>query len=165
MGDHAENRHRDDLETGPQGTRVFRREEIERYFADHDMESNISAGDPSGASLTGVNGDFKDRRFDVPTGRSTVGRSSTNNIVVDSDTVSLVHARILQKGDEWWILNLLSTNGTYVNDRKITDSQLHDGDRIHFGDAEFVFHIPQRQTRRGLSWLVRLGRKLASLFS
>lgn len=163
MGDHAENTHRDNADTGPQGTRVFKREHIDQYFAKHDLESNMAAGAASGAALIGVSGDFRDRRFDIPTGRSTIGRSSTNNIVVDSDSVSLVHARILQKEDAWWVLNLLSTNGTYVNHMKVTDSRLQDGDRLHFGDAEFIFHVAEPAGKPGLNWLFKLGRKLRSL--
>lgn len=164
MGDHAENRHQDKLKTGPQGTRVFKREDIDRQFATRDLESNLYVGEPSGAALIGVNGSFTNRRFEIPLGRSTVGRSSTNSIVVDSDSVSMVHARILQKDDEWWVLNLLSTNGTYVNNRKVTDARLHDGDRLHFGDAEFIFHNPEPRKPAGLGWLFRLGRALRSLF-
>lgn len=163
MGDHAENRHRDNADTGPQGTRVFKREDIDEYFAKHDLEPSMAAGAASGAALIGVSGDLRNHRFDVPTGRSTVGRSSTNNIVIDSNSVSLVHARILQKEDEWWVLNLLSTNGTYVNHRKVTDSRLQDGDRLHFGDAEFIFHVAEPATASGLNWLFKLGRKLRSL--
>lgn len=165
MGDHAENKHEDNIGTGPQGTRVFKREEINQYFAENDIQPNVSAGDPSGAALIGVNGAFKDRRYEIPTGRSTIGRSSTNSIVIDSDSVSLVHARLLQKDDEWWVLNLLSTNGTFVNHRKVTDSRLHHGDRIHFGDAEFIFQNPEPQGPPGLRWLSRLGRRLRHLFS
>lgn len=165
MGDQAEKRHQDKTKTGPQGTRVFKRGEIDRYLAEHDIESNISAGAPSGASLIGVNGRFRDQRFEIPTGRSTVGRSSTNNIVVESDSVSMVHARIIQKDKEWWVLNLLSTNGTFVNHRKVTDSRLHDGDHIHFGDAEFIFHDPGPQGPAGLGWLFKLGGRLRSLFA
>lgn len=164
MGDHAENRHEDKLKTGPQGTRVFKREDINRQFAKRDQESNLYVGEPSGAALIGVNGSFANRRFEIPSGRSTVGRSSTNSIVVDSDSVSMVHARILQKDDEWWVLNLLSTNGTYVNNRKVTDARLHDGDRLHFGDAEFIFHHPEPRKPAGLGWLFSLGRALRSLF-
>ncbi|MDZ7841634.1 MAG: FHA domain-containing protein [Gammaproteobacteria bacterium] len=162
MADRADERQQDGVETGPQGTRVFKRDHIDHYFPHHGAASGKTEPVPSGAALIGVNGSFRNRRFEIPTGRSTVGRSSTNNIVVDSDSVSMVHARLLQKGGEWWVLNLLSTNGTYVNHRKVTDSKLRDGDRLHFGDAEFIFHIPTPRPA-GLGWLVRLGRKLRSL--
>lgn len=162
MGERADDRHHDKVETGPQGTRVFKRGHFDQYFADRGSPPARSAPVPSGAALIGVNGSFRERRFEIPAGRSTIGRSSTNNIVIDADSVSMVHARILQKDDEWWILNLLSTNGTYVNERKVTDSRLRDGDRIHFGDAEFVFQNPKPRPA-GLGWLVRLGRKLRSL--
>lgn len=164
MGDRAENTHQNKIKTGPQGTRVFKREDIDRHLAARDLESNFPGEEPSGAALIGINGSFTDQRFEIPTGRSTVGRSSTNSIVLDSDSVSMVHARLLQKDNEWWVLNLLSTNGTYVNDRKVTDAKLHDGDRLHFGDAEFIFHNPEPQAPVGVGWLFKLGRKLRSLF-
>jgi hypothetical protein len=162
MADRADKSQHDEVETGPQGTRVFKRDHIDQYFSHHGTPPGKAEPVPSGAALIGVSGSFRNRRFEIPTGRSTVGRSSTNNIVVDSDSVSMVHARLLQKDGEWWVLNLLSTNGTYVNQRKITDSKLRDGDRLHFGDAEFIFQNSKPQPA-GLGWLIRLGRKLRSL--
>ncbi|MFZ0487314.1 MAG: FHA domain-containing protein, partial [Arenicellales bacterium] len=73
--------------------------------------------------------------------------------------------RIFQKDDEWWVLNLLSTNGTYVNNRKVTDSMLHDGDRIRFGEAEFTFRKPRRNSISRYDWLRNIGRRFLSLFS
>jgi len=162
MSDHAENRHPDKPATGPHGTRVFKRDHIDQYLAGGEPEPT-AASVPSGTALIGVSGRFRNRRFEIPTGRSTVGRSSTNTIVIDSDSVSLVHARILQKDDEWWVLNLLSTNGTYVNHRKVTDSRLHHGDHLHFGGVEFVFHNPEPKTITGLGWLFALSRRLRKL--
>lgn len=162
MADRADQKEQDGVETGPQGTRVFKRDHIDQYFAHHGAASAKTEPVPSGAALIGVNGSFQNRRFEIPAGRSTVGRSSTNNIVVESDSVSMVHARLLQKDGEWWVLNLLSTNGTYVNRRKVTDSKLRDGDRLHFGDAEFIFRNSKPRPA-ALGWLFRLGRRLRSL--
>lgn len=130
-----------DADTGPQGTRVFRREDIKRHIGEHQPESGASADTASNAVLVGVNGALKDRRISIPGGRSTLGRDATNNIIVDDDSVSLVHARLVEKNGEWRVLNLLSTNGTWVNDRKVSDGVLRDGDTICFGQAAFVFHI------------------------
>lgn len=163
MGDHAEHKQYDDIDTGPQGTRVFQRHDIERYFAQRRMESNESHDTRSSAAFVGVDGAVRDRRFEIPAGRSTVGRSSTNNIVIDADSVSLVHARVLQKDGEWWVLNLLSTNGTYVNHRKVTDSRLRNGDHVRFGEVELIFHSREPIKTKGSRWLRNLRDKLRAL--
>lgn len=163
MGNKLENRHQTGAQTGPHGTRVFDPADIQRSFGNQRAISTSPAGRVSGATLTGLNGRLQDRQLAIPAGRSTVGRSPGNDIVVDVDSVSHVHARFVQRGDEWWILNLLSTNGTFVNDDKVTDTRLRDGDRIQFGDARFVFHNPQPKRRPGLGWLYRLGGLLRAL--
>lgn len=163
MANSAEKPEQNDINTGPQGTRVFKREDVDRYFAARDVQAAAESGDSSGATLTGLFGAFKGLHFDIPTGRSTVGRNRTNTIVVDHDSVSLVHARIFQKDDEWWVLNLLSTNGTFVNGRKVTDSLLHDGDHVRFGETEFIFHKP-RARMSVVGRLIGAGRRLISRF-
>lgn len=137
-------------DTGPQGTRVFRRRDIEQHIAERDRGSGPSGGGASGAVLVGVNGAFKDRRIDIPPGRSTLGRDITNNIIVDDDSVSLVHARLVEKNGDWRVLNLLSTNGTWVNSKKVSDGTLRDGDIVCFGRAEFVFHNTGERRAAGL---------------
>lgn len=145
----------EDNDTGPQGTRVFRREQIEQHIAERDSRAGASTTATSGAMLMGVNGAFKGKRLDLPSGRSTLGRDSTNNIVVNDDSVSLVHARLVEKDGEWRVLNLLSTNGTWVNNKKVSDWALRDGDTVCFGQAEFVFHSATRRSAEGFWSRVR----------
>ena len=137
-------------DTGPQGTRVFRREDIEQYIAERDGAPDAAAGSVSGAALVGVSGALKDRRIELPPGRSTLGRDATNNIIVDDDSLSLVHARLVEKDGTWRVLNLLSTNGTWVNNRKVSDGTLQHGDMVCFGQAEFVFHNTGKPRPAGL---------------
>lgn len=124
--------------TGPQGTRVVQRDD-EELVAERDRAAGASGEPDSGAVLMGINGALKGRRFNIPPGRSTLGRDATNNIVVEDDSVSLVHARLVDKNGQWRVLNLLSTNGTWVNNKKVSDSALRDGDSVCFGEAEFIF--------------------------
>ncbi|HSH43891.1 MAG TPA: FHA domain-containing protein [Arenicellales bacterium] len=126
--------------TGPQGTRVFRREDLQRHAPGGEERSGAGQRHASGAVLVGVSGAFRGQRIDVPSGRSTLGRDVANTIIVDDDSVSLVHARLVEKNGEWRVLNLLSTNGTWVNNRKVSDGILRNGDKVCFGQAEFVFH-------------------------
>lgn len=139
-----------ETDTGPQGTRVFRREDIKRHIEERGTDAAGSAGSASSAVLVGANGAFRGRRIDIPGGRSTLGRDATNNIIVTDDSVSLVHARLVEKNGEWRVLNLLSTNGTWVNSKKVSDGVLRDGDTVCFGQAEFVFHITSRSRPAGL---------------
>lgn len=136
--------------TGPQGTRVFRREDIQKHVTGHGGDSGAARGAVSGAALVGVNGPLKGKRIDIPPGRSTLGRDVANNIIVDDDSVSLVHARLVEKNGEWRVLNLLSTNGTWVNNRKVSDGALRNGDTVCFGEAEFVFQSARNTPPPGL---------------
>jgi predicted amidophosphoribosyltransferase len=57
--------------------------------------------------------------------------------------VSRRHAQLVHEGDSWYVVDLDSTNGTYVNGTEIAPQvrvPIQDGDRIGFGDAELVFH-------------------------
>jgi pSer/pThr/pTyr-binding forkhead associated (FHA) protein len=154
----------DRFDTGPQGTRVLRREAIDLHIRTRRNNPDESPQGRSGAALLGLGGNTANQRFDIPAGRSTVGRNGNNAIVVDDDSVSLVHARIIQKDDEWWVLNLLSTNGTFVNDRKVTDARLHHGDHVRFGQVEFMFHHSGPLGRSTLTRLRALWNRLAALF-
>ncbi len=155
MSDNPQRHDGRDADTGPQGTRVFRREDIKRHIDEHGSGSGASVNAASSAVLVGTNGKLKDRRVSIPGGRSTLGRDATNNIIVDDDSVSLVHARLVEKNGEWRVLNLLSTNGTWVNDRKVSDGVLRDGDTVCFGQAAFVFHIVGKRRPTGLWGRVR----------
>ena len=59
-----------------------------------------------------------------------IGRSSDLDMVLVEDMVSRKHARISMQGDQIWIEDLGSTNGTFVNGEKIKRARLKEGDQI-----------------------------------
>jgi pSer/pThr/pTyr-binding forkhead associated (FHA) protein len=64
----------------------------------------------------------------------TIGRAEKCHVVVDDTYVSQVHARFYANGDSYFIEDLGSTNGTYLNRRRITDpEELSRGDRVKIG--------------------------------
>lgn len=65
----------------------------------------------------------------------TVGRGTQSTILLDGDSVSRHHARLEKRGDEWWVVDCGSTNGTYVNDRPVTGVRLIEGDIIKIGST------------------------------
>jgi pSer/pThr/pTyr-binding forkhead associated (FHA) protein len=66
--------------------------------------------------------------------RMTVGTLESNDVVVDADGVSRVHAVFERFGDTWCVRDLGSRNGTFVNGRRIVGERgLHSGDEILLG--------------------------------
>ncbi|MFZ1401269.1 MAG: FHA domain-containing protein [Candidatus Promineifilaceae bacterium] len=87
-----------------------------------------------------------------PTGRAhtlteattMIGRAVENEIVVSSKRISREHARIVRDGWRVILEDVGSTNGTFLNDQRLTEPmQLRDGDQIKVGDVLFVFHDPE----------------------
>jgi len=70
---------------------------------------------------------------------ATIGRMLGNTVVIDDPRVSSFHAEIEQRSDgTLWIADLNSTNGTFVNDQPIRESQrLKAGDEVSIGDSRF----------------------------
>ena len=81
----------------------------------------------------------------LDSGRMTVGTLESNDVVVDGDGVSRVHAVFEQFGDAWCVRDLGSRNGTFVNGgRIIGERALHSGDEILLGRMRLLFHGPRR---------------------
>ena len=69
-----------------------------------------------------------------------IGRNEHNDIVINDSFVSSEHACITVRKHSYLLTDLASTNGTYVNDRKIeADMPLAPGDRIIVGPVTFKF--------------------------
>jgi diguanylate cyclase (GGDEF)-like protein len=74
-----------------------------------------------------------------------IGRGADCAIQVDRDSVSRKHAKVVRAGNatdgRWQVVDLNSTNGSYVNDAQITECALRDGDLLKIGNAIFKFLI------------------------
>jgi pSer/pThr/pTyr-binding forkhead associated (FHA) protein len=71
-------------------------------------------------------------------GAASIGRDSDNQVVVDETTVSGRHAAIVYREGRWWIEDLGSKNGTWVNDRQVQRPQpLNPGDVLQVGRVSF----------------------------
>jgi pSer/pThr/pTyr-binding forkhead associated (FHA) protein len=66
----------------------------------------------------------------------TVGRAATCDLVVADTYVSNVHARIFSRDGSWWLEDLGSTNGTYVNRSRVSvPTAIGPGDQVRMGKA------------------------------
>jgi hypothetical protein len=68
-----------------------------------------------------------------------IGRDPQNDVVLDDRRVSRKHAEIRLRLGRYTLYDLQSTNGTYVNGRRVAERVLDDGDRISVGGLELVF--------------------------
>jgi diguanylate cyclase (GGDEF)-like protein len=75
------------------------------------------------------------RRFPLNKPEHFVGRSDDVDIALEGEGLSRRHARIYRDELGWWIEDLQSTNGTHVNDLKVSRKQLTDGDLLRCGVA------------------------------
>jgi len=83
--------------------------------------------------ITEKGGEQRRMKFDKP--EVTIGRVAGNDIVLPKGNVSKRHARIVLKDGKFIIVDLKSTNGTYVNGRKITSPLvIKETDKIYIGD-------------------------------
>lgn len=102
-----------------------------------DTRVDRPATKPTGAPacLVFIAGERVGHKVALRPGRIEVGREPSCDIMLVSDLVSRNHARFVVGGEQALLVDLGSTNGTYVNDQRIRDRILADGDRISFGQV------------------------------
>ncbi|MCP4247552.1 MAG: rhomboid family intramembrane serine protease [bacterium] len=79
-----------------------------------------------------------------------VGKLPGSDIRLVGNQISRTHCRLVPTGDRWSIEDEASTNGLYVNGRKVDQFELHHGDRVRVGDYELKYvnlaHRPRAKT-------------------
>ena len=103
---------------------------------------------PRTAYLTGRLLDGKVSEFPV-TGRTTLGRHPANTLRLADREVSKEHACIERAGNTYLVKDLGSSNGTYVNGRRIREHRLKDGDEITLGNSRLTFRSGDLLTSTG----------------
>ena len=87
-------------------------------------------------ALRFISGKYQGGEFPLPNNKEiVVGRSSELDMVLVEDMVSRRHAKLTVTGDQIFIQDLGSTNGTFVNGEKIKRARLTEGDRILIGTS------------------------------
>lgn len=77
-----------------------------------------------------------------------IGRGSKADLSLDDPTISRRHAEISRVGPDWYVSDLGSGNGTFVNDRRISEpTLLRDGTELTFGTVVAEFQHDQRVAR------------------
>lgn len=97
------------------------------------------AAQPGDACIVVIYGPDLGKRLQLGTAPFEIGRSARNDLPIDQESVSRHHARLTFDGADYWLQDLNSTNGTYVNDDLIREHRLNDGDQIHIGRSILKF--------------------------
>jgi len=77
-----------------------------------------------------------------------IGRQKGCDVLVDDPSVSGVQAKILRSGLQWYVLDAISMNGTFVNDLQVGKQYLKSSDLIRFGSVDAVFRLPPQANSR-----------------
>lgn len=134
-------------------------------FADEEHEAELNVTLPSIALVSGaetqpvesktpdesvyvckfmLNNEMRERNLRLlPGGRLAVGRTGSNDLIIDDVSVSKVHAALVLGEDGLLsVADTGSTNGTFINDQRIAYGKairLGEGDRVKFGSVDVVF--------------------------
>ncbi len=100
------------------------------------MENVTSAND---AYLKGLSSPIQDRVFPVTGNTIRIGRKEGIEVQIKGNGISRVHAQIHRGPEGWELIDLKSTNGTYVNRKMVSSKILVHSDFIQIGDAELLF--------------------------
>mgnify|MGYP000865809243 CR=1 FL=1 len=98
--------------------------------------TNTGIGNANLLRLDFTIGVFGGQRYDIDPSGATIGRKEDNSIVLKEGTISGYHAKISFTGGNFYIEDLNSSNGTFINGRKITSTILQHGDVFKFGGNE-----------------------------
>jgi hypothetical protein len=94
-----------------------------------------AASGPHMQRLRVVRGGPPGKEHSLSGDRIVAGRSGECDIALDDQTVSRQHAAFVRRGEEWWVVDLDSTNGTRVNGVGAVEQRIRSGDRIELGEA------------------------------
>jgi pSer/pThr/pTyr-binding forkhead associated (FHA) protein len=90
--------------------------------------------------LVRINDTFAGEEFVLSEVENSIGRTDENFILLSDPSISRMHGKILREGDRYTVLDLGSSNGSSVNGKPLTTPVvLKVGDRVKFGNVEFVF--------------------------
>ena len=103
--------------------------------------TSFQASNPPMAMLQLFKGSGPGEELPLKGDRVILGRHPDCDVVLDAAAVSRQHAQILEENGQYYVEDLHSRNGTFVNGRLIQGRQvLEDGDRLKICDLSFTFH-------------------------
>jgi len=144
---------------GPQGTQAFSREQLAEVL-DESPSSDLPGARRASLVRLAADGQAgsEPNRYELHSDRMTIGRAASCELRIEEPSISSEHARLVHSDDGWRVVNLLSTNGVFVNGRKVFSHVLGDGDELRLGRTRLRFVDPnsngKQKSPAAVRWLV-----------
>jgi pSer/pThr/pTyr-binding forkhead associated (FHA) protein len=118
------------------------------------------------ATLVVINeGAMKGTQFEIHTPLTNIGRGPHNDVELHDESVSDSHAKILKRDGAWWMVDLGSTNGSYVGGRRVQgEQQLLGAPDVRFGSMKMMFKstpVPAEDEGKGTRAIASFGLEAA----
>ena len=122
--------------TGEPGTATYRIDETGELVPVDVGARGAAPGAPRGIR---AGGGRVGESFPLNADRMTIGRRPDSNIFLDDVTVSRDHALLVRRSGDFYLDDLGSLNGTYVNRHRIESHRLEDGDELQVGKFKLTY--------------------------
>lgn len=125
---------------------------------------NDGASAPA-AQLIVIHGGDVGQNVELNRARTDIGRRETNHLVLASPTVSREHAYLACEDERYFVVDIGSRNGVYVNGQRIPAARawyLSHGDSLALGEQLLLFHCPERLLNARGSFEINIDRSRVS---
>jgi hypothetical protein len=122
--------------TGDPGTATYRIDETGELVP---VDVGDVVADEGAALVIRAGGGRVGESFPLNADRMTIGRRPDSNIFLDDVTVSRDHALLVRRSGDYYLDDLGSLNGTYVNRHRIESHRLEDGDELQVGKFKLTY--------------------------
>jgi MoxR-like ATPase len=99
------------------------------------------------AKIVFLEGAFAGHELDIPDGGINIGRSQRCALTIPDGRMSGEHAMLRQEDGSWWVYDLQSSNGTYVNGNPVQAVRIGEKDRIALGGSVFTMDFSGRKAK------------------
>ncbi len=97
--------------------------------------------------LTAISGRLKGSVFAIEDAPVVIGRDTNATLCIADASVSRRHSQIQKEAEQFFIEDLESLNGTFINDVPVKHRKLQHGDRVRIGDSQFIFLLQDSDFR------------------
>jgi pSer/pThr/pTyr-binding forkhead associated (FHA) protein len=134
----------DAMGEGANKTKFIDPAQLKQMMNDAPQTAAVSVAAIEGPHLHVVSGSRAGLNIKLTVGESgnpewTIGSQPDREVVFQDSGVSALHAKIVNDGARWKVLDQMSANGTFVNGKRSNVSYLSSGDRVRFGPVDCVF--------------------------
>lgn len=110
------------------------------------LKTQIVSSGQSGFKIVRIGDKFAGEEFMLSESNNSIGRTEDNYILLSDPSISRNHAKIQNIGMTFRVADLESSNGTFVNKKRIRgEVMMQTGDEIRFGNVRFIF-VPATQS-------------------